>query len=100
MRRVLKVALAAAAVGLGTATPTWASPPNPTLIAGDPCHDSYVTIGGQSAIACVGYYTTNMLQGNPGDAETNAAVLAALNLLLTGPAGSVEDHSGRVQPAL
>jgi hypothetical protein len=99
MRRVLKMALAAAAVGLGTATPAWADPPSPVLIAGDPCHDSYVTIGGQSAIACVGYYTTNMLQGNPGDANTRC-VLAALKSSAERSGRLGAGPFGKLQPAL
>lgn len=93
MRRMLTMALAG--VAMAAATPALA---NDTLSA-SPCHDSHVTIGGQAAIACVGYYSSNLLQGNTGDA-TPSNILADINTLLTNtpnPPG-VQDHSADYAP--
>ena len=94
MRRMLTMALAG--VAMAAASPALA---NDTLASGNPCHDSYVTIGGQAAMACVGYYSSNLLQGNTGDA-TPANILADISTLLTNtpnPPG-VQDSSPDYAP--
>lgn len=94
MRRMLTMALAG--VAMAAASPALANDP---LASGNPCHDSYVTIGGQAAIACVGYYSSNLLQGKAGDA-TPGNILADISTLLTNtpnPPG-VQDSSPGYAP--
>ena len=63
MRRVLNIALATAAIGLGTAaTPAYADP-GPIV---DPCSAIYVN----GAIACQGYYGSNLITGTTGQATS------------------------------
>ena len=82
MRRVLKIALATAAIGLGTLGPV-ATPAQAALTFVSDCHDDFVTINGQSAIACVGYYDKTLLRGSAGQAPT-ADAATALQILLSG----------------
>ena len=95
MRRVLKIALATAAIALGSmATPAFAAT---DALAGDACSAAYPTISGQSAIACVGYYSTNLLSGSAGSA-TPQNILDDLNVLLTNSAPGVNDSTGGYAP--
>jgi hypothetical protein len=94
MRRVLKIAFATAAIALGTiAAPAYAT----DTLVGDACSIAYPTISGQSAIACVGYYDNNLLQGSAGSA-TPQNILDDLNVLLTNSAPGVNDSSGGYSP--
>ena len=94
MRRVLKIALATAAIALGTmATPAYAT----DTLVGDACSVAYPTIAGQSAIACVGYYDKNLLSGVAGSA-TPQNILDDLNVLLTNSAPGVNDSAGGYSP--
>ena len=77
MRRALMTALAGAA--LAAASPAFANPPPTPTPANDPCHDSYVA----GAIACQGYYGSNLFQGDAGD-PTPADIQAIIALLLNG----------------
>ena len=92
MRRLLKIALATAAIGLGT----MAAPAYADIV--DNCHDGFVTVGGQGAIACVGYYDDNaMLTGQAGQAPSSGATTAIQTLLSGNP--SVQDSEpGYVPP--
>ena len=63
----------------------------------DPCHDYHVAVGGQTAIACVGYYDGNLLTGGIGS-NTPQDVKDDIAILLAGPAGAVQDHSGAYSP--
>ena len=82
MRRVLKIALATAAIGLGTAaTPAYAVV-GPVV---DPCTAVYV----QNAIACQGYYGGNLFQGGAGSA-TPADLQTIIGLLLNGTASTAD----------
>jgi hypothetical protein len=75
MRRVLIAALATGAAAM--ATPSYAA---------DPCHDYHVEVGGQAAIACVGYFVGgNTITGSAGD-PTTPAELTDITALLNGPA--------------
>jgi hypothetical protein len=76
--RNLILALAGSAA-IAVAAPAYASD---TLVTGDPCGVGFVTAAGSSAIACVGYYGSNLLQGAAGS-NTPANILADLNTLLT-----------------
>jgi hypothetical protein len=82
MRRVLKIALATAAIGFAAATtPAYADPaPTPTP-ALDPCSSGFVS----GALACVGYYGGNLLTGGTGSATT-LTEQTYINQLLSGPA--------------
>ena len=81
MRRVLKVALATAAIGLGIAgAPAHAATATPST---DPCNYAVIT----NAIACVGYYGGNLLTGAAGSATTSTEQ-SYINQLLSGPATS------------
>ena len=71
MRRAFKIALAAAAIGLGT----MATPAQATLTITNPC--STVTPV-PNAIGCAGYYSGNLLGGSPGDLTDQSAALTAL----------------------
>jgi len=94
MRRVLKIALATAAIALGTvATPAYAT----DTLVGDACSVAYPTISGQSAIACVGYYDKNLLSGAAGSA-TPQNIMDDLNVLLTNSAPGVNDSAGGYNP--
>ena len=92
MRRLLKIALATTALGLGT----MAAPAHADIV--DNCNDGFVTVGGQSAIACVGYYDDNaMLTGQAGQAPSSGATTAIQTLLSGNP--SVQDSEpGYVPP--
>jgi hypothetical protein len=82
MRRVLKIALATAALGLSAAaTPAYADP-GPIV---DPCSAIFVN----GAIACQGYYGGNLITGTTGSATT-ADQLAIINLLLNGTASTAD----------
>src|SRR5437868_39317 len=66
-----------------TATPALATPtPTPTP-ATDPCTAGFVV----GAIACQGYYGSNLITGSQGSATT-ATELAYINLLLNGTAST------------
>src|SRR3982750_4898607 len=66
-----------------TATPALATPtPTPTP-ATDPCTAGFVV----GAIACQGYYGSNLITGTTGSATT-AAELTYINLLLNGTAST------------
>lgn len=93
MRRALKIALAAVAIGLGAA----ASPANAALSLVSDCHDNFVTIGGQSALACVGYYDKNLLQGIVGQAPSTDAS-SALQILLNNSTPGVNDSEPGYNP--
>lgn len=80
MRRVLKLALATAALGFAAA-PAFAVPSPPPTPATDPCTFSYV----QGAVACVGYVGGNLLTGSTGS-STTPTELTYINQLLAGPA--------------
>ena len=78
MRRVLKIALATAAMGCaGVAAPAYAA----VTPSSDPCTYTYLT----GAVACVGYVGGNLLTGTTGSATT-AAEQTWMNQLLSGPA--------------
>lgn len=80
--RALAITAIPAALAM-TATPASATPsPTPTP-SNDPCSAGFV-IG---AIACQGYYGSNLLTGTTGSATT-AAELTDINLLLTGTAST------------
>jgi hypothetical protein len=93
MLRFLKITLATAAIGLGTI----AVPAQASLDLVSDCHDEFVTIGGQAATACVGYYDKNLLQGNPGDAPS-ADAATALQILLSGDPGVQDSEPGYTPP--
>lgn len=76
MRRALMTALAGAA--LAAASPAFAKEPTATPV-NDPCNASYVP----GAIACQGYYGSNLFQGDAGD-PTPADIQAIIALLLNG----------------
>jgi hypothetical protein len=80
MRRVLKIALATAAL-TAAASPAYADP-GPIV---DPCSAIYVN----GAIACQGYYGGNLITGTTGSATT-ADELSIINLLLTGTASTAD----------
>lgn len=93
MRRILMMALAGAA--LSAAAPAYAD-----TLTGSPCSDFYVNVGGQSAIACVGYYNGNLLTGGAGSA-TPSDVISDLNVLLTdtpNPPGVQDSGAGYSPP--
>jgi hypothetical protein len=84
MRRVLKLALAGAAIAGSTAA--FADPPGG--VAGgivDPCTAVYV----QGAIACQGYYGGNLFTGAQGDA-TGSDLQSVIALLLNGTANTAD----------
>jgi hypothetical protein len=82
MRRVLKLALATAALGFAAAaTPAYAA--TSVTPATDPCSAVFVN----GAIACQGYYGGNLITGTTGSATT-ADQLAIINLLLNGTAST------------
>ena len=82
MRRALKIALATAALGFAAAaTPAYADP-GPIV---DPCSAVFVN----GAIACQGYYGSNLITGATGSATT-ADQLAIINLLLNGTASTAD----------
>ena len=90
MRRILKFALAAAATALS------ATPASAAIV--DACHDDFVTIGGQGALACVGYYDDNaMLNGTTGQAPS-AGAQTALATLLSGNPGVQDQEPGYTPP--
>src|SRR5438445_4218979 len=74
------IAAGAAVATFAVATPAAATVVTPTT---DPCTAGYVT----GAIACQGYYGSNLITGTAGSATT-AAELTAINLLLTGTAST------------
>jgi hypothetical protein len=96
MHKLLMAAIAGTA--MAAATPAFATADTPN--ASDPCHDYHVAVGGQTAIACVGYYGGNLLQGSPTPPNNNTAqdVKDDIAILLAGPAGAVQDHSGAYAP--
>jgi len=63
MKRVLNIALATAAIGLGTAAVPAYADPGPIV---DPCSAVYVN----GAIACQGYYGSNLITGTTGQATS------------------------------
>lgn len=92
MRRAFKIALAAVAIALGTG----ATPASAEIV--DACNDSFVTIGGQGALACVGYYDDNaMLTGTAGQA-TSASAMNALQILLSGNPSVQDSEPGYAPP--
>jgi hypothetical protein len=84
MRRALKIALATVAFGLtAAATPAYAAL-GPIV---DPCSAVYVN----GAIACQGYYGSNLITGGTGSATT-ADQLSIINLLLNGTASTADSQ--------
>lgn len=80
-RHVKKILLAASALGAAAAaTPAMAAPPPTPTPSNDPCSYGVVT----GAIACVGYYGSNLLTGTTG--SSTADLTTYINQLLTGPA--------------
>jgi len=82
MRRVLNIALATAAIGLGTAAAPAYADPGPIV---DPCSAIYVN----GAIACQGYYGSNLITGTTGQA-TSTDVQNIIFALLNGTASTAD----------
>lgn len=93
---MLSKTMAAAAffAAITAATPAFA---NDTLVAGDPCGVGFVTVGGQSALACVGYYGSNLLTGSAGQA-TSTNIKADLYTLLNNTAPGVQGQTAGYNP--
>ena len=80
MRRVSRLFLAAAAIGIAaTATPAMAGNDNGQYLSGDPCTAGYIT----GAIACQGYYGGNLITGGATD-PTSDQVKDIIAQLLNG----------------
>ena len=82
MKRVLNIALATAAIGLGTAAVPAYADPGPIV---DPCSAVYVN----GAIACQGYYGSNLITGTTGQA-TSTDVQNIIFSLLNGTASTAD----------
>lgn len=85
LRKVMRaLAITAIPAALAfTATSVSATPPPTPTPATDPCSSGFVV----GAIACQGYYGSNLLTGGQGSATT-AAELTYINLLLNGTAST------------
>jgi hypothetical protein len=78
MRRLFVSAVAGAAIALASPAHAGGPPPTPTP-SNDPC--SYAVVTG--AVACVGYYSGNLLTGGAGSATTSTEQ-SYINMLLGG----------------
>lgn len=94
MRRVLKIALATAAIGLGTAAPAGAATVVgnvPVTGASNTCDTVPVADTTPASIACAGYFSGNILDNSPGDKPTITAALAALGVTYS---GDISNYTG------
>src|SRR5206468_12844021 len=102
MKSIRKVLSALAITAIPAALAFTATPASATAVvvtpANDPCTAGFVV----GAIACQGYYGSNLITGTAGSATT-ATELAYINLLLNGTASTADtlptnNTSGHVPP--
>ena len=90
MRRVVKIALAAAAIGFGMAAPAGATV-NVAVTGSNNLCDTSPSDTSPAATACVGYFAGNILDNGSAD---SALISAALSALGASYSGNISDYVG------